>query len=214
MQDLLAAWHDQRLCTSAERRRHRPQGRALRRGGNVAAASRPSPPMLPLAMQRFRQPPKRTLRPCSTAPTRDPRPPWAKATTPWYWPAAIGRPMAVTRASPRFRAGHFLVARLGAPASGPETLPFAHISPDGRPRLWRRFVDDAALADALALLEPDPVGASLAYRRRGLRCVRCRRPLTHPDSLERGMGPDCARKLARATAAADTVAHPTGAATR
>lgn len=31
------------------------------------------------------------------------------------------------------------------------------------------------------------------------RCAACRRPLKDPDSINRGMGPGCARKAARAS---------------
>ena len=50
------------------------------------------------------------------------------------------------------------------------------------------------MAAALAALVADPTGPAGAYRR-GLRCARCRRPLTHHDSIERDMGSRCAGQL-------------------
>jgi hypothetical protein len=37
----------------------------------------------------------------------------------------------------------------------------------------------------------EPVHADLVVRHEG-RCGRCRRPLTRPDSIDRGIGPECA----------------------
>lgn len=115
------------------------------------------------------------------------------------------RTLEVTKAGPDFRAGPLVVSYLCGPDNERDYRSFAHITADGAGRLWRRFRDDSALAAALAALVADPTGATGAYRR-GLRCARCRRPLTHPDSIERGMGSRCAgRQLAAvAVTAAET----------
>ncbi|HWI04018.1 MAG TPA: DUF6011 domain-containing protein [Acidimicrobiales bacterium] len=102
------------------------------------------------------------------------------------------RTLEVTRAGPDFRAGPFIVSYLCGPDNERDYRAFAHITAAGDGRLWHRFREDSALAAALAALVADPNGAAGAYRR-GLRCLRCRRRLTHPDSIERGMGPSCAR---------------------
>ncbi len=102
------------------------------------------------------------------------------------------RTLEVTRAGPDFRAGPFIVSYLCGPDNESDYRAFAHITAAGDGRLWHRFREDSALAAALAALVADPTGAAGTYRR-GLRCLRCRRRLTHPDSIERGMGPSCAR---------------------
>ena len=114
------------------------------------------------------------------------------------------RTLEVTRAGPDFRAGLLIVSYLCGPDNERDYRAFAHITAAGDGRLWHRFRDDSALATALAALVADPTGAAGAYRR-GLRCVRCRRRLTHPNSIERGMGPSCARLQLVAAALAETL---------
>jgi hypothetical protein len=118
-------------------------------------------------------------------------------------PGGGHRTLAVTRAGPDFRAGPFIVAYLCGPDNERDYRAFAHITAEGTGRLWHRFKADSALATALASLVADPTGAAGAYRR-GLRCARCRRPLTHPDSIERGMGTRCAGRLLAAVAVTAT----------
>ena len=107
-------------------------------------------------------------------------------------PGAGHRTLEVTQAGPDFRAGPLIVSYLCGPDNERDYRAFAHITAEGEVRLWHRFREDSALAAALAALVSDPTGAAGTYRR-GLRCLRCRRRLTHPDSIERGMGPSCAR---------------------
>ena len=114
------------------------------------------------------------------------------------------RTLEVTRAGPDFRAGPFIVSYLCGPDNERDYRAFAHITARGDGRLWHRFREDSTLAAALAALVADPTGAAGTYRR-GLRCVRCRRRLTRPDSIERGMGPSCARLQLVAAALADTL---------
>ncbi len=101
------------------------------------------------------------------------------------------RTLEVTRAAPDFRAGPLIVAYLCGPDNERDYRSFAHITTEGAGRLWHRFRADSALAAALAAMVTDP---TVAYRR-CLRSARCRRPLTHPDSIERGVGTRCARQL-------------------
>jgi hypothetical protein len=104
------------------------------------------------------------------------------------------RTLEVTKAGPDHGAGPLLVAYLCGPDNERDYRSFAHITADGAGRLWHRFRADSALAAALAALVADPTGTTGASRR-GLRCAHCRRPLTHPDSIERGMGTRCVRRL-------------------
>ena len=46
----------------------------------------------------------------------------------------------------------------------------------------------------LTCLQKDRIPVSLIVRHEG-RCGRCRRPLTRPDSIDLGIGPDCAGKM-------------------
>jgi hypothetical protein len=103
------------------------------------------------------------------------------------------RTLEVTQARPDFRAGPLIVSYLCGPDNERDYRAFAHITAEGAGRMWHRFDTDSALASALAALVADPTGAAGAYRR-GLQCARCRRVLTHPDSIERGMGTRCARR--------------------
>jgi len=109
------------------------------------------------------------------------------------------RTLEVTKAGPDFRAGPLVVSYLCGPDNERDYRAFAHITADGAPRIWHRFRSDSSLATALAAVVSDPAGASGAYVR-GLRCARCRRPLTHPDSIERGMGTRCAGQAVVASA--------------
>ena len=105
------------------------------------------------------------------------------------------RTLEVSAAGAGFRAGPLIVSFLFGPDNEHDYRPFAHIATDGSAHLWRRFHTDGALAEALAALVADPARAETDHRRQAMRCTRCRRPLTHPDSLERGMGARCARQL-------------------
>lgn len=114
------------------------------------------------------------------------------------------RTLEVTPAGPQFRAGPLIVSYLCGPDNQRDYRAFAHITASGAARIWRRFHGEGALAAALGAL----VGGTEAQGggwRRALRCARCRRPLTRPDSIERGMGARCARQHETATAAADSI---------
>jgi hypothetical protein len=105
------------------------------------------------------------------------------------------RTLRVSAAGPLFRAGPLIVSYLCGPDNERDYQAFAHLTTDGAPRLWIRFRHDTVLAKALRVLVADEPDVDGSYRARSLRCTRCRRPLTHPDSIERGMGPRCARQL-------------------
>lgn len=46
----------------------------------------------------------------------------------------------------------------------------------------------------LAGLQQDTIPPALVVRHEG-RCGKCRRPLTRPDSIDRGIGPECAEQM-------------------
>jgi len=61
--------------------------------------------------------------------------------------------------------------------------------PESKPALAFKW-----LADKVILGGHDPHEVDLEVRHEG-RCARCGRPLTTPDSIDRGIGPECASKL-------------------
>jgi len=54
----------------------------------------------------------------------------------------------------------------------------------------------AAILDQLRQAEADPLAAAVAYGRASGRCAVCGRDLTDPTSIEAGIGPVCAGRLA------------------
>lgn len=104
------------------------------------------------------------------------------------------RTLAVTVARPGFTSGPLVVCFLCGPDNAGDYRPFAHIDARGVARLWRRYREDATLAAALRVLMADPSAAADAYALESKRCARCRRPLTRPESVERGLGDECARQ--------------------
>ena len=61
--------------------------------------------------------------------------------------------------------------------------------------IWRKFKEDSVLADALRILFEDPEEAGYAYAVQSGNCYRCGRKLTVPESLNRGLGPECAKVI-------------------
>jgi hypothetical protein len=72
----------------------------------------------------------------------------------------------------------------------------AHVTDDGRVVVWKKARDAERLNEALRVLVGDPKAAASAYGLRSGKCGLCGRTLTTPESLERGIGPVCAEKLA------------------
>lgn len=102
------------------------------------------------------------------------------------------RTLEVVPAAAGFKGGPYLVCFLCGPDNNHDYRPFAHVDQRGSPRLWARYRDDSRLADALRALAADPAAAAEAYVAESRRCARCRRPLTRPSSIDRGVGDRCA----------------------
>lgn len=79
---------------------------------------------------------------------------------------------------------------------------FGFLKPDARVISWKkwreaaegRFVEE--IEHAVSALIGDPKAAGLAYARQSGNCWRCGRTLTVPASLNAGLGPVCATKMA------------------
>lgn len=68
----------------------------------------------------------------------------------------------------------------------------------GRIRVWRRYegtLEAARVLKAWAVVVADPNAAGEVYALRSGHCWRCDRVLTVPASLNRGVGPECAKVL-------------------
>ena len=94
-----------------------------------------------------------------------------------------------------------VLSYLCGPDNGLDFMGFAHVDMDtGRLFVWKRFKSDSFLvkmAQALLALAADKEGLAMAgelYALKSSRCTKCRRKLTVPASIHRGMGPDCAEK--------------------
>lgn len=62
-------------------------------------------------------------------------------------------------------------------------------------KVWKRFREDSRISDAIhALISGDFESYGMAYALESGNCWRCGRLLTVPESIERGIGPDCASK--------------------
>lgn len=80
---------------------------------------------------------------------------------------------------------------------------FCFISPRGKITLWNRFKNagvgsgNATIVAAITFLtqQGDYEGAGLAYAMESGNCYRCNRLLTVPASINRGLGPECAKKV-------------------
>jgi hypothetical protein len=91
--------------------------------------------------------------------------------------------------------GKRIVSLLTGPDNGGDYQGFAFVS-DGAIRVWSRFRGQGErsiyerYADLLA--RPEFWAAKGVAYLAALRCRRCGRPLTHPESIESGIGPVCA----------------------
>lgn len=80
---------------------------------------------------------------------------------------------------------------------------FCFISPKGKVTLWNRFRNagvgsgNAAIVSAITFLtqQGDYEGAGMTYALESGNCYRCNRLLTVPASINRGLGPECAKKV-------------------
>jgi hypothetical protein len=144
--------------------------------------------------QHSRQHPGRRMPPMEQSPAPGPAPVLGEGHYTVVRAGGGHRTLEVTKAGPDVGSEPLLVAYLCGPDNERDYRSFAHITADGAGRLWHRVRADSALAGALTALVVDPTDGAGTYRQR-LRCAHCRRPLTHPDSIERGMGTRCARRL-------------------
>jgi hypothetical protein len=82
--------------------------------------------------------------------------------------------------------------------SGPDNYTgCAFVKDDGRVILWKRYRSNehSRLRDGIRVLEGDPKACASAYSLESGKCAICGAPLTNPDSIEMGMGPDCAARF-------------------
>ena len=92
-------------------------------------------------------------------------------------------------------AGKRIVSLLTGPSNTEDFEGFGFVSPDGTIKVWNRLKGNGEpstwerFADLLAT--PHYWSARGVTYQFSLRCRRCGRPLTHPDSLISGMGPIC-----------------------
>lgn len=67
-------------------------------------------------------------------------------------------------------------------------------------RIWNQFKEDGRIAEGIKFLagakDSDRAEAGLTYAMESSNCYRCGRKLTVPVSIHRGLGPECARKVA------------------
>jgi hypothetical protein len=78
---------------------------------------------------------------------------------------------------------------------------FAFITARGKAMIWKKYRNggrSALIISALSFLlqSGDYEGAGLAYALESGNCYRCGRLLTVPASINRGLGPECAKKSA------------------
>lgn len=104
------------------------------------------------------------------------------------------------RVQPHWEAANSLVyGYLAGSENTSDYINFAHSSPNGATRVWRKFLGQLprqreALAVLLRATTEEQKEAGLAYAMASGRCARCGRTLTVPASIHRGLGPECAKK--------------------
>lgn len=95
-----------------------------------------------------------------------------------------------------FLPSRVIVSYLDGPDNLTNYQSFAHVSTGGFLKVWRKHDPEGRPAKAAeVLLHAEDLGTHTeAYAEAMGRCSRCRRPLTVPASLHRGMGPICYEK--------------------
>lgn len=96
-------------------------------------------------------------------------------------------------------AGKTIVSYLSGPNNDADYTGFAFATdnPDNPLQVWSRFKQSPSLVKwlgAVACIMHDPAKAGSAYALESGRCCRCNRTLTVPESIEAGIGPECASK--------------------
>lgn len=69
----------------------------------------------------------------------------------------------------------------------------AKVSPEGR--LFMAYTAPAGLKEGIEAIGADPLAAAIAHGKESGSCAICMRQLTDPESVERGIGPICAKKF-------------------
>ena len=90
--------------------------------------------------------------------------------------------------------GKRIVSYLAGPENTSDYVGCGFVGEDGV-RLWKRFQGSERLARALAILAKDPGAAGKGYALRSGNCYVCGRLLTVPESIQRGIGPECAGRM-------------------
>jgi len=73
-------------------------------------------------------------------------------------------------------------------------LGFAFVNDNGEVRLWRKHENNVYEVFAKMIARPADWLEKAVYRIEG-RCRRCNRPLTVPESVDYGVGPECRKKM-------------------
>lgn len=87
---------------------------------------------------------------------------------------------------------------LSGPDNTSDFTSFGLLMENGRLVIWKKFRGGAveeSLRFAVNVLLGDPATAGEAWAKESGCCYRCRRTLTVPTSLHRGLGPVCAEKM-------------------
>jgi len=94
-----------------------------------------------------------------------------------------------------FKPGRILVDLLTGPDNWTNYRSIGQVD-DATINVWRKAhtKHGSSLMDALRVLAGDPEAAGLGYALRSSNCCICRKLLTVPASIHRGMGPSCAEK--------------------
>jgi hypothetical protein len=95
----------------------------------------------------------------------------------------------------QFYPGRQIASFLAGPENTKDYVSFAFVERDGSLRVWRRFAERADLVECARVILGDPLAAAKAYALESGRCALCGRVLTVPESIERGIGPECARRI-------------------
>lgn len=102
------------------------------------------------------------------------------------------------RPTAKFKPGERVIGLLIGPDNTADYEMFGEVTEQGI-KVWKRFAGHAQ--DYHAAIIWQLVSGDDFYRGAGFdlqvskRCLRCNRELTTPESLEAGIGPECARKL-------------------
>ncbi|MFD7835618.1 DUF6011 domain-containing protein [Streptomyces sp. NPDC059761] len=94
-----------------------------------------------------------------------------------------------------FKPGELIISYLRGRNNEDDYTKFANVDSQGRPRVWKSYVENSRLNAALAAVLGDQRGAGETWARASKRCWRCGRLLTTPESLDRLLGEECAHKM-------------------